>query len=83
MSLNAAAFALERRFGIMRLPRFNLIEVGNSNLISLEKVLSRVDGLRDVVTKGLGSDRPESIEYSSSMLCCASADSGSSDSSYL
>src|SRR5256885_2271781 len=48
MSLSAAAFALERRLGMMRFPRFSLIEVGRSNLISFEKALSRVDGLRDV-----------------------------------
>src|SRR5436305_5162926 len=53
VSLNVAALALESRLGVMRLPRFSLIAVGSSNLISFEKALSRVDGLRDVVTNGL------------------------------
>ena len=83
MSFNAEALALDRRLGMMRLPRFKRIDVGKRSLISFEKVLSLVEGLLEVVTKGRGSDNPESSEYSSSMLCCASADSGSRDSSYL
>jgi len=83
ISLRAAALALARRFGKTRFPRLSRIEVGSRSLISFENVLNLVEGLLDVVIRGLGSERPDNIEYSSSMSCCASADSGSSDSSYL
>lgn len=68
MSLSAAAFALDSRFGTMRLPRLRRMEVGRSNLISLENVLSLLEGFREVVTRGRGSASPDSIEYSSSMV---------------
>jgi hypothetical protein len=83
MSESAEALAEERRFGRMRFPRFRRIDVGRRSLISLLKIARRVEGLRDVVTRGRGSVRPERRLYSSSMLCCASAASWSSDSSYL
>jgi len=83
MSVRAAAFALERRFGRIVLPLFSLIAVGRVRRISLLNVASRVLGLRDVVTSGLGSDRPLSMLYSSSSEAWASAVSASSDSSYL
>lgn len=83
MSDKAAAFALEKRFGRIKLPRLSLMEVGRRSRISFEKADSLADGLLDVVTSGLGSAKPESIEYSSSMPCCAVAVSGSRDSSYL
>jgi len=68
MSLRAAAFALDRRFGRTRLPRLSLMEVGSRSLTSFEKALSLVEGLLEVVTRGRGSARPESMEYSSSIL---------------
>ena len=64
-------------------PLFSRIAVGNSSLISLLNVASLVLGDREVVTSGLGSERPESKAYSSSRDACASAVSGSRDSSYL
>jgi hypothetical protein len=83
MSERAEAFAEESRLGRIRLPRFRRIDVGRRSLISLLKIARRVEGLREVVTRGLGSVRPERRLYSSSMLCWASAASWSSDSSYL
>ena len=83
MSDRAADFADESRFGRMVLPLFSRIAVGNRRRISLLNVASLVLGLRDVVTSGLGSDRPLSILYSSSSEAWASAVSASSDSSYL
>lgn len=83
MSVRAAALALATRLGRMRLPRFKRIDVGNSSRISLEKAARRVEGLREVVTSGRGSERPESMEYSSSIESWAAAESGSRDSSYL
>lgn len=83
MSERAEALAEERRLGRMSLPRLRRIDVGRRSLISLLNVARRVEGLREVVTRGRGSARPERRLYSSSMLCWASAASWSSDSSYL
>ena len=52
--------------GRMRFPRFSLIDVGSSNLISLEKALSLLEGSRAVETRTLGSTMPERAWYSSS-----------------
>jgi hypothetical protein len=67
--------AEERRLGRIRFPRFRRMEVGSKRRISLLKVARRVEGLREVVTRGRGSLSPERRLYSSSMLCWASADS--------
>ena len=69
MSERAEALAEESRFGRIRFPRLRRMEVGRSSRISLLKAARRVEGLRDVVTSGLGSVRPERRLYSSSMLC--------------
>lgn len=83
MSESPAALALESRFGRIIFPRLSLIEVGRSSRISLEKVDNLVDGFLDVVTRGLGSVRPDNMEYSSSMLSCAVTISESKDLSFL
>ena len=57
----------------MSVPRLRRMEVGSRRRISLAKAESRVDGDRDVVTRGRGSVMPDRWAYSSSMSLCASA----------
>jgi len=57
----------------MRVPRLRRIDVGRSNLISFAKAESRVEGDREVVTRGRGSVMPDRWAYSSSMSLWASA----------
>jgi len=59
MSVRPDALALETRFGRIVVPRFNRIEVGSRRRISLAKAERRVEGDREVVTRGLGSRIPD------------------------
>ena len=67
------ALAEETRFGRISVPRLSRMAVGKSRRISLAKADRRVDGDREVVTRGLGSMIPERCAYSSSMSWWASA----------
>ena len=73
MSVTDEESAEETRFGRIRVPRFSRMEVGNSSRTSLAKAERRVDGEREVVTRGLGSIMPERWAYSSSISSWASA----------
>lgn len=65
-SVSAAELALVTSEGRTRVPRFRRIEVGSRSRISLAKAASRVEGEREVVTRGRGSVIPERWLYSSS-----------------
>ena len=75
MSDKDEAFALETRFGRIKVPLFNRIDVGRRSLISFANADNFVDGDREVVTIGLGSVIPDKWEYSSSSSCCKSVSS--------
>ena len=66
MSVRAAAVAEPTSVGSTSVPRFSRMEVGSRSRISLLKVESRVEGEREVVIRGRGSERPERWLYSSS-----------------
>ena len=72
-SVSEEAFALETRFGRMRVPRLRRMDVGSRRRTSLAKADKRVEGDRDVVTRGRGSVTPDRYAYSSSISLCASA----------
>lgn len=72
-SVIAEALALETRLGRIKVPRFNLIDVGINSLISLAKADNLVEGDLEVVMMGLGSVIPERWAYSSSISWCSSA----------
>ena len=72
-SVREEALALETRLGRIRLPLFKRMEVGSRSRISLAKADKRVEGEREVVTKGRGSVIPDRWAYSSSMSLWASA----------
>lgn len=65
-SVRAAEFALATREGRTNVPRFKRIDVGRRRRISLAKADRRVDGEREVVTRGRGSAIPDRWLYSSS-----------------
>lgn len=66
-------FAEETRLGRIRVPRLSRIDVGRSKRTSLANAERRVEGEREVVTRGLGSMIPERWAYSSSISSWASA----------
>ena len=75
------AFALETRFGKIVVPLLSRMEVGSNRRISFAKADRRVEGDREVVTKGRGSMTPERCAYSSSIARASAVDGAVS--SYL
>ena len=72
-SVKEEELALETRLGRTRVPLLRRMEVGSRSRISLAKADSRVEGEREVVTRGRGSVMPDRWAYSSSMSLWASA----------
>ncbi len=58
-SVNDEALALLTRLGKISVPRLRRIDVGSSNRISFANAESRVEGEREVVTRGRGSAMPD------------------------
>lgn len=58
-SVSAEELADETRLGRISVPRFRRMEVGSRRRISFAKAESRVEGEREVVTRGRGSVIPE------------------------
>ena len=72
-SVSEEAFALDTKFGRMSVPRLRRMDVGSSSRTSFAKADNRVEGEREVVTRGRGSVMPDRNAYSSSISLCASA----------
>ncbi len=65
-SLSPEEFADCTKLGRTSVPRLRRMDVGINRRISFANAERRVDGEREVVTRGLGSTIPERWAYSSS-----------------